>query len=201
MALHITVGRFVEELSERLLTRLPYDVELELLPRRLYLYTEIPIRQAWLQECFFEVAAAILPETAEGILTGTLDGTLRGTLRETLTGTLTGTPRYLKFFQKSTFGERRDRYLVIIYLDKLIALINQTVKRGKAAYIVQRIKDEQRSGAQYISLNSIKGMMGFIDSCSTREALDIKARLLAQKVIRNNGRVRTHGSEIVLKFS
>jgi hypothetical protein len=201
MALHIIADRFVEEVSERLLSQLPYDVELEKLPRRLYLYTEIPIRADWLQELFFDVACMILPETAEGILTGTLDGTLRGTLRGTLTGTLHGTPRYLKFFQKSDFGERRDRYLVIIYLDKLIAIINQSVKHGKAAYIVQRIRDEQRSGAQYVSLNSIKAMMGFIDSCSTREALDIKARLLAQKVIRNNGRVRTHGSQIVLKFS
>jgi hypothetical protein len=201
MGLHIITDRFVEELSERLFTQLPYDVELELLPRRLYLYTEIPIRADWLREIFFDVACVVLPETAEGILTGTLDGTLRGTLHETLCETVRETPRYLKFYQKTNFGERGERYLVIIYLDKLIALINKTVKRGKTAYILQRLKDEKRSGAQYVSLNSIKAMMGFIDSCSTREALDIKARLLAQKVIRNNGRVRTHGSEIVLKIS
>lgn len=199
MALHIIAGRFVDELGERLLASLPYDVELELLPRRLYLYTEIPIRLDYLQDLFFEVACQILPETADGILTGTLDGTLLETLRGTLTGTLTGTPRYLKFFQKGNFGERGDRYLVIIYLDKLIALLNQTIKRGKAAYIVHRLQDEQRSGVQYVSVRSIQTMMGFIDSCSTREALDIKARLLAQKIILNNGRVRTHGSEMGVK--
>lgn len=199
MAMKILEDRLIEEFAERYKAGLPmaFDADMERTPRRLWLYTKLPIRHEWIQDLLCESILEILPETQSGKLQA-LPETVVAALRGTLTGTLGGTPRYVRSYPKQAFPERGDYWMACVYLDKLMALGHQAIKQGKKAFIARQIVEERRNEPQFVSVRSITQMMCFIDTCSTREALEIKAWLHRLKFVRTNGHERTKGSEIIV---
>lgn len=182
--------QFSEAFRDRLAAVVNGDVWAQNLSRRIVLLTEKELPAHFLQALICDQLAETLPETLDGILRGTLPESLRGTLYETLFGTT----RYLSLFAQRQIEGIGMVWESRVYLDELDSLIRHSKLVADAKFIRDQMLQRK---FRFLSVRNTQELLRFTDACSVRHALEIKAYMLQKRWITNNGKLHTHGSELV----
>lgn len=181
---------FSEGFRDRLSALCNGDVWAQGLSRRIDILSSQHIPADVFKLLVFDQLAETLPGSLDGILRGTLPETLRETLREVVLGTST----YCTFADAITHPEIGKVWETRIDLVVLDRLIRESKLISDARYIRQQMTTRK---IYHLSVRNTIELLRFQDDCSIRHALEIKAYMLEKGWLRNNGRTRTHGSELV----
>jgi len=181
---------FSESFRDRLAAVVNGDVWGQNLSRRIVLFTQHEVPADFLQELLFDQLRETLPDALNGILRGILYETFRDTLHEILCGT----DRYLTCLPKRVIEGIGPVWESRVHLQELDRLIRLAKLRADARFIRDQMFERR---LRFLSIRNTQEMLGFVDECSTRHAVEIKAYMIDQRWVKNNGKFQTHGSELV----